>query len=133
MDDEVLYGVFVAGDPSSLRKELPLYRSALCIYPMADVEEVFKSNIMDCYQGIVLKQLPWFKSSDQCKATRLQWKDVACGKDVNANIGRQFLFVFSFQFCKGHICRWRQAYSIESSPCHRRCTILCIDGQHYQS
>ncbi|PAV83924.1 hypothetical protein WR25_06330 [Diploscapter pachys] len=54
---------------------------------MADVEEVFKSNIMDCYQGIVLKQLPWFKSSDQCKATRLQWKDVACGKDVNANIG----------------------------------------------
>ena len=90
VDDEVLYGVFVAGDPSSLRKELPLYRSALCIYPMADVEEVFKSNIMDCYQGIVLKQLPWFKSSDQCKATRLQWKDVACGKDVNANIGRQF-------------------------------------------
>uniref|UniRef100_A0A1I7XJQ6 Sema domain-containing protein n=1 Tax=Heterorhabditis bacteriophora TaxID=37862 RepID=A0A1I7XJQ6_HETBA len=86
--EEVLYGAFVAGDSSSVRRDLPTQRSAICVYPVRkQVEEVFKVNIMDCYKGQVLKQLPWFKSSDQCKPTLLQWNDVECGKDVNTNIG----------------------------------------------
>ncbi|CAI4229576.1 unnamed protein product [Auanema sp. JU1783] len=86
--EQVLYGVFSASEPDSHRRESPSRKSAVCIYQMKkDVEAMFQTNIMNCYQGRVTKQLPWFKSADKCEETRLQWEFVKCGKDVNSVIG----------------------------------------------
>ncbi|ETN70274.1 sema domain protein [Necator americanus] len=68
--------------------QFPTRRSAVCVYPIQKhIEKKFEENIMECYRGKNLKQLPWFKSSDECKTTHLSWKDVECGQDVNKNIG----------------------------------------------
>ncbi|KIH57059.1 hypothetical protein ANCDUO_12753 [Ancylostoma duodenale] len=91
--DEVLYGVFVADDMTSFQRNFPTRRSAVCVYPIQKhVEKKFEENIMECYRGKNLKQLPWFKSSDGCKGTHLSWKDVECGQDVNKNIAARWLY-----------------------------------------
>uniref|UniRef100_A0A0K0DM18 Sema domain-containing protein n=1 Tax=Angiostrongylus cantonensis TaxID=6313 RepID=A0A0K0DM18_ANGCA len=86
--DEVLYAVFVADEMTSFQRNFITRRSALCVYPIQKhVEKKFEENIMDCYKGFYTKQLPWFKSTAECKPTHLSWKDVECGQDVNTNIG----------------------------------------------
>ncbi|CAD6194251.1 unnamed protein product [Caenorhabditis auriculariae] len=91
VSDPVMYAVFSEGDRFSYRKSDPTQRSALCIFTLREIEEAFKKNIMNCFRGTTrLKQLPWFSSNDDCRATTLPWEGMKCGKDVNAKIGGNF-------------------------------------------
>ncbi|CAJ0568999.1 unnamed protein product, partial [Mesorhabditis spiculigera] len=86
-NDAVLYGVFQLGDPTSSKKEVPTAESALCIYSMRDVEEMFRENIMTCYQGAGNKGLEWLNIRQECVSTKLRWEQLKCGSDVNKLIG----------------------------------------------
>ncbi|VDN18827.1 unnamed protein product [Gongylonema pulchrum] len=85
VEDDVLYGVFVKG--WDVEETIPSSQSALCVYSMATVEKIFLENIELCFKGETSKNLPWFRSTDQCVKTKYAGQEVLCGKDVNNHIG----------------------------------------------
>lgn len=101
--DAVLFAVFSRGDGAD--KNLTSRDSALCVYPMKQIEAKFFENIRVCYngntktvsrrfaffilyflRGIFFQNLPWFNSDKMCTATRYPDSEIMCGKDVNSYI-----------------------------------------------
>ncbi|MFH4980273.1 hypothetical protein AB6A40_006982 [Gnathostoma spinigerum] len=84
-EEDVLYAVFVKG--TGRKKDQLTSESALCVYPISQIEQVFLKNIELCFKGEVSKNLPWFTQSDRCSPTKYSSQEVICGKDVNSYIG----------------------------------------------
>ncbi|CAJ0936168.1 unnamed protein product, partial [Mesorhabditis belari] len=85
--EQVVYGVFQMGDQNSSRREVPTTDSALCVFPMRDVEKLFQENVLDCFKGNKHKGLEWMNRNDNCVSTKLPWNQMKCGNDVNKYIG----------------------------------------------
>lgn len=83
--DLVLFAVFARGEGPE--RNMTTRDSALCVYPLRQIEEKFFENIRLCYNGNTRTNLPWFNSDKMCTATRYPDSEIMCGKDVNSYIG----------------------------------------------
>ncbi|GMT23527.1 hypothetical protein PFISCL1PPCAC_14824 [Pristionchus fissidentatus] len=82
----LVYAVFEEGSSDSPRRDVVTSRSALCVYTVEEIEDIFRENILDCYQNQMSTNLPWF-ANKMCTPTRLRWEQFECGNNVNTRIG----------------------------------------------
>uniref|UniRef100_A0A915EUN6 Sema domain-containing protein n=1 Tax=Ditylenchus dipsaci TaxID=166011 RepID=A0A915EUN6_9BILA len=87
----VLFGVFSRGEGPD--KNTTSRDSALCVYPIKQIETKFFDNIRVCYNGNTRTNLPWFNSDKMCTQTRYPDSEIMCGKDVNSYIGGEIPIV----------------------------------------
>ncbi|CAD5219510.1 unnamed protein product [Bursaphelenchus okinawaensis] len=83
--DQVLFGVFTRGEGPE--RNVSSRDSAICLYPIKQIEAKFFENIRECYNGNTNTNLPWFNSDKKCSQTKYPDSEIMCGKDVNSHIG----------------------------------------------
>ena len=63
--DDVLFAAFSPGN-SNPTTDAPSKESALCVYSLKEIQELFSQNIRDCFSGIGLWGLDYITPSQQC-------------------------------------------------------------------
>lgn len=58
-----------SGRPSDLWQKEPGRNSALCIYPIEKIEEIFLTNIRECANGDAMRGLAFIKKETKCQKT----------------------------------------------------------------
>ncbi|KAK3610544.1 hypothetical protein CHS0354_008980 [Potamilus streckersoni] len=86
-DEDVLYVVCSIGYPSTA---IPEKKSALCVYPLRKVRQIFTENIRNCFDGIGNTGPSHIITQASCKQTNFTIKDDYCGEyDSNNPIDGQ--------------------------------------------
>ncbi|XP_061107198.1 plexin-A4 [Conger conger] len=85
-DDDVLYAVFSKGQKRRPREASQ--ESALCVFPLREINERIKDRLQSCYKGEGTLDLAWLKVKDiPCSSALLTIDDNFCGLDMNAPLG----------------------------------------------
>ncbi|KAG7456259.1 hypothetical protein MATL_G00249860 [Megalops atlanticus] len=85
-DDDVLYAVFSKGQKRRPREASQ--ESALCVFPLREINERIKERLQSCYKGEGTLDLAWLKVKDiPCSSALLTIDDNFCGLDMNAPLG----------------------------------------------
>lgn len=86
VNDEVLYVVFAKSkDKRDIFNETS-EETALCIYSLPKIHQIFAQNIRSCFEGNGLQGLDFVNSVESCMKTHLQITDDFCGMDANSFI-----------------------------------------------
>lgn len=81
--DEALYVVFAKSkDQRDIYNE-PSLQSALCIYALPAIHQIFTQNIQHCFNGDGVQGLDYISQTEPCMQTQVQITDDFCGMDVN--------------------------------------------------
>ncbi|KAI1897965.1 hypothetical protein AGOR_G00088720 [Albula goreensis] len=80
-DDDVLYAIFSKGQrPREASQE-----SALCVFPLKEINERIKDRLQSCYKGEGTLDMAWLKVQDiPCISAPVTIDDNFCGLDMNA-------------------------------------------------
>ena len=82
-NDEVLYVAFAKSkDKRDIYNE-PSLQSALCLYSLPSIHQIFKQNIQHCFNGDGQQGLDFISPTEPCILTSVQITDDFCGMDVN--------------------------------------------------
>ncbi|KAI1888081.1 hypothetical protein AGOR_G00181370 [Albula goreensis] len=85
-DDDVLYAIFSKGQKRRPREASQ--ESALCVFPLKEINERIKDRLQSCYKGEGTLDLAWLKVKDiPCSSALLTIDDNFCGLDMNAPLG----------------------------------------------
>ncbi|KAJ8261804.1 hypothetical protein GJAV_G00158600 [Gymnothorax javanicus] len=85
-DDDVLYAIFSKGQKRRPREASQ--ESALCVFPLREINERIKDRLQSCYKGEGTLDLAWLKVKDiPCSSALLTIDDNFCGLDMNAPLG----------------------------------------------
>ncbi|XP_036386553.1 plexin-A2-like [Megalops cyprinoides] len=83
--DHVLFAVFAKGQKRYLR---PPEHSALCAFPLRDINARFQQRLRSCYQGEGHLQLHWLLGKHvHCTKAPVPIDDSFCGLDINQPLG----------------------------------------------
>ncbi|KAG7454615.1 hypothetical protein MATL_G00261630 [Megalops atlanticus] len=82
----VLYAVFSKGQKRRPREASQ--ESALCVFPLREINDRIKERLQSCYRGEGTLDLAWLKVKDiPCSSALLTIDDNFCGLDMNAPLG----------------------------------------------
>lgn len=88
--DEVLYVAFAKStDKRDIYNE-PSQQSALCVYSLPNIHNMFTQNIQYCFNGNGQQGLDFINPTEPCIQTQVQITGDFCGMDVNHLINGQF-------------------------------------------
>jgi len=69
-EDDLLFAIFAKNDDNEpFRRNLPARSSALCIYSLKAIEEVFADNIRKCAEGGINRGLEFIRKDAMCSKT----------------------------------------------------------------
>lgn len=84
--DEVLYVAFAKSkDKRDIYNE-PSQESALCVYALPSIHQIFTQNIQHCFNGNGEQGLDFISRTEPCQPTQVQITDDFCGMDANTLI-----------------------------------------------
>ncbi|XP_036375937.1 plexin-A4-like [Megalops cyprinoides] len=83
---DVLYAIFSKGQKRRPRQASR--ESALCVFPLREINDRIKERLQSCYRGEGTLDLAWLKVKDiPCSSALLTIDDNFCGLDMNAPLG----------------------------------------------